>query len=91
MNVQFAVKNDTAYVLEVNPRASRTVPFVAKAIGVPLVKFAARVMAGEKLADIRIHRGSVDPAHRGEAGTVFTVLEAPGADAGPRPGNAVDR
>ena len=49
MNVQFAVKDDEIYVLEVNPRASRTVPFVAKAIGVPIAKIAARVMAGERL------------------------------------------
>ena len=51
MNVQYAVKGDTVYVLEVNPRASRTVPFVSKAIGVPLAKLAARVMAGKKLSD----------------------------------------
>ena len=50
MNVQFAVKDGDIYVLEVNPRASRTVPFVAKATGVPIAKIAARVMAGEKLA-----------------------------------------
>ncbi len=53
MNVQFAVKNGDVYILEVNPRASRTVPFVAKAIGVPIAKIAARVMAGEKLASAR--------------------------------------
>ncbi len=52
MNIQFAVKDETIYVLEANPRASRTVPFVAKAIGLPVAKIAARVMAGEKLADI---------------------------------------
>ncbi|HWK43868.1 MAG TPA: carbamoyl-phosphate synthase large subunit [Stellaceae bacterium] len=50
MNVQYAVKGDDIYVLEVNPRASRTVPFVAKATGVPIAKIAARVMAGERLA-----------------------------------------
>ncbi|MGB4441485.1 MAG: carbamoyl-phosphate synthase large subunit [Coriobacteriia bacterium] len=50
MNVQFAVKDEAVYVLEVNPRASRTVPFVSKATGVPLAKVAARVMAGERLA-----------------------------------------
>ncbi|HEX4119808.1 MAG TPA: carbamoyl-phosphate synthase large subunit [Verrucomicrobiae bacterium] len=52
MNVQYAVKGDKVYVLEVNPRASRTVPFVSKAIGVPLAKLAAKVMAGKKLADL---------------------------------------
>ena len=52
MNVQYAVKGETVYVLEVNPRASRTVPFVSKAIGVPLAKLAARVMAGKRLSDL---------------------------------------
>jgi carbamoyl-phosphate synthase large subunit len=60
MNVQFAVRNrDTGeldiYILEVNPRASRTVPFVAKATGVPVAKLAARIMAGEKLSDFKGH------------------------------------
>jgi len=54
MNVQFAVKGDKVLVLEVNPRASRTVPFVSKAIGFPLAKIAARIMAGEKLADFTL-------------------------------------
>ena len=52
LNVQFAVRNDEIFVLEANPRASRTVPFVSKAVGLPLARLAARVMAGEKLADI---------------------------------------
>lgn len=52
MNVQYAVKGETVYVLEVNPRASRTVPFVSKAIGVPLAKLAAKVMAGRSLAEL---------------------------------------
>ena len=52
MNVQYAVKGDTVYVLEVNPRASRTVPFVSKAIGVPLAKLAAKVMAGKTLVEL---------------------------------------
>jgi carbamoyl-phosphate synthase large subunit len=47
MNVQFAVKNNEVYLIEVNPRAARTVPFVSKATGVPLAKVAARVMAGQ--------------------------------------------
>ena len=51
MNVQFAIKNDEIYVIEVNPRASRTVPFVSKAKGIPLAKIASRVMAGEKLSN----------------------------------------
>ena len=52
MNVQYAVKGDTVFVLEVNPRASRTVPFVSKAIGVPLAKLAAKLMAGKKLTEL---------------------------------------
>jgi carbamoyl-phosphate synthase large subunit len=54
MNVQFAIKNDEIYILEVNPRASRTVPFVAKATNVPIAKIAARVMAGESLASFNL-------------------------------------
>jgi carbamoyl-phosphate synthase large subunit len=52
LNIQLAVRSDQVYVLEVNPRASRTVPFVSKAVGLPLARLAARVMAGERLADI---------------------------------------
>ena len=54
MNVQFAIKDDLVYVLEVNPRASRTVPFVAKVVGIPVAKIAARVMAGESLASFKL-------------------------------------
>ena len=54
LNIQFAVKKNTVYVLEVNPRASRTVPFVSKATGVPLAKIAAKVMAGKKLEELGI-------------------------------------
>ena len=61
MNVQYAVKGDSVYVLEVNPRASRTVPFVSKSIGVPLAKLAAKVMAGKKLAG-----ASVSPTKSGK-------------------------
>ncbi len=59
MNVQFAVKDDDLYIIEVNPRASRTVPFVAKATGVPVAKIAARVMAGEKLSDFTLSNDAV--------------------------------
>ncbi len=52
MNIQFAVKEDELYVIEVNPRASRTVPFVSKSIGIPLAKLAAKIMVGEKLVDL---------------------------------------
>ena len=54
MNVQYAVKDGDIYILEVNPRASRTVPFVAKAIGIPIAKIAAKVMAGARLADFHL-------------------------------------
>src|SRR6266566_9512861 len=52
LNIQFAIKNETVYVLEVNPRASRTVPFVSKAIGVPLAKLATKVMLGASLREL---------------------------------------
>ncbi|MSO80133.1 MAG: carbamoyl-phosphate synthase large subunit [Alphaproteobacteria bacterium] len=58
MNVQYAVKDGAVYLIEVNPRASRTVPFVAKATGVPIAKLAARLMAGEALADVGLAAGS---------------------------------
>ena len=58
MNVQFAVKDEKVYVLEVNPRASRTVPFVSKAIGVPLAKLAAKVMTGKTLRELGFTRKS---------------------------------
>ena len=60
MNVQFAIKDGEIYILEVNPRASRTVPFVAKATGVPVAKIAARVMAGEPLAGFALGRAAAN-------------------------------
>jgi carbamoyl-phosphate synthase large subunit len=79
MNVQFAVKGDDIYVLEVNPRASRTVPFVAKATGVPIAKIAARVMAGERLADCSGHRRPRG-AHVAVKEAVFPFARFPGVD-----------
>tara|TARA_R100000027_G_scaffold40260_1_gene29883 strand:+ start:3782 stop:7027 length:3246 start_codon:yes stop_codon:yes gene_type:complete len=61
MNIQFAIKDREVYLLEVNPRASRTVPFVSKATGIPLAKYAARIMAGEKLADLGFTREVIPP------------------------------
>ncbi|HVQ10268.1 MAG TPA: carbamoyl-phosphate synthase large subunit [Allosphingosinicella sp.] len=78
MNVQFAVKDDVVYLIEVNPRASRTVPFVAKAIGVPVAKIAARVMAGEKLADLPPIRR--DLAYVAVKEAVFPFARFPGID-----------
>ncbi len=78
MNVQFAIKGDDLYVLEVNPRASRTVPFVAKAIGVPLAKLAAQVMTGRKLADLGFTREQT-PKHWCVKEAVFPFVRFPGA------------
>src|SRR5882672_9727816 len=69
MNVQYAIKNGDIYVLEVNPRASRTVPFVAKVIGLPVAKLAARVMAGETLASLELKTPKFD--HIGVKEAVF--------------------
>ncbi|MEQ7872774.1 carbamoyl-phosphate synthase large subunit [Sphingomonas sp. ASV193] len=78
MNVQFAVKDGDVYLIEVNPRASRTVPFVAKAIGRPIAKIAARVMAGEKLAPfLPIER---DIGHIAVKESVFPFARFPGTD-----------
>lgn len=78
MNVQFAVKDGDIYILEVNPRASRTVPFVAKATGVPVAKIAARLMAGEKLPSFNIHKADVKHVAVKEA--VFPFARFPGVD-----------
>ncbi len=78
MNVQFAIKDNELYVLEVNPRASRTVPFVAKAIGVPLAKLAAKVMTGKKLKDLGFTREQA-PKHWCVKEAVFPFVRFPGA------------
>ncbi|MBM3554644.1 MAG: carbamoyl-phosphate synthase large subunit [Alphaproteobacteria bacterium] len=78
MNVQFAVKDEDIYILEVNPRASRTVPFVAKAIGKPIAKIAARVMAGEKLASFGLAPRRLGHVAVKEA--VFPFARFPGVD-----------
>ncbi|MEG3175703.1 carbamoyl-phosphate synthase large subunit [Sphingomonas sp. RB3P16] len=78
MNIQFAVKDGLVYLIEVNPRASRTVPFVAKAIGAPIAKIAARVMAGEKLADLPKIDRHIDYYAVKEA--VFPFNRFPGVD-----------
>ena len=79
MNTQFAIQNDDVYLLEVNPRASRTVPFVSKAIGIPLAKIAARVMVGETLEE----QGFVDqriPGYYSVKESVFPFIKFAGAD-----------
>jgi carbamoyl-phosphate synthase large subunit len=78
MNVQYAIKNGDIYVLEVNPRASRTVPFVAKVIGIPVAKIAARVMAGEPLASFKLAPPRFE--HIGVKEAVFPFARFPGVD-----------
>ncbi|MFT5488504.1 MAG: carbamoyl-phosphate synthase large subunit [Paracoccaceae bacterium] len=81
MNVQYAIKGETVYILEVNPRASRTVPFVAKATGVPIAKVAARVMAGELLADLlKTYASTMTGAHIAVKEAVFPFARFPGVD-----------
>ncbi len=79
MNVQFAVKKGELYVIEVNPRASRTVPFVSKAIGVPLAKLAAKVMAGASLEELGFTQ-QITPSHFSVKESVFPFIRFPGTD-----------
>ena len=78
MNVQYAIKDDELFIIEVNPRASRTVPFVSKAIGVPLAKLASRVMAGEKLTDLGLTQ-EIIPPYWAVKESVFPFNRFPGA------------
>ncbi len=79
MNVQYAIKGDSIYVLEVNPRASRTVPFVAKATGVPVAKIGARVMAGARLSEFRLDDRAIAP-HVAVKEAVFPFARFAGVD-----------
>ena len=79
MNVQFAIQRGKIFILEVNPRASRTIPFVSKAIGVPLAKLAAKVMAGRKLADLGF-TSEVVPKHVCVKEAVFPFIKFPDVD-----------
>ena len=79
MNVQFAVKGEDVYVLEVNPRASRTVPFVSKAIGFPLAKLAAKVMAGKSLRELGFTE-EILPKHFSVKAPIFPFLRYQGSD-----------
>ena len=79
LNIQFAIKSDTIYVLEVNPRASRTVPFVSKAIGLPLAKLATRVMLGVPIAELGV-REVTDLPHVSVKEAVFPFVKFPGVD-----------
>ena len=78
MNVQYAIKGDDIYLLEVNPRASRTAPFVAKAIGQPVAAIGAKVMAGMKIADLAL--SSARPGHTAVKEVVFPFARFPGVD-----------
>ncbi len=79
MNVQYAVQKGVVYILEVNPRASRTIPFVSKAIGVPLAKLAAKVMAGKKLKDLGFTK-EITPPQISVKESVFPFVKFPGID-----------
>jgi carbamoyl-phosphate synthase large subunit len=79
MNVQFAVKEGEVYVIEVNPRASRTVPFVSKAVGRPLAKIAAKVMVGKSLDELGLDDGAL-PTHMAVKESVFPFTKFPGVD-----------
>ena len=79
MNIQFAIQDDEVYILEVNPRASRTVPFVSKAIGVPLAKLASLVMAGHKLVDLGFTE-EIIPNYTVVKEAVFPFVRFPGID-----------
>jgi carbamoyl-phosphate synthase large subunit len=79
MNVQFAIQGETVYVLEVNPRASRTVPFVSKACGLQLAKVAARCMAGQTLASQNVTREIIPPFYSVKE-AVFPFIKFPGVD-----------
>src|SRR5262249_59518968 len=79
MNIQFAVREGIIYILEANPRASRTVPFVSKATGVPLAKLAAKLMVGRKLREFNLE-GELPVKFHYVKSPVFPFLKLPGAD-----------
>src|SRR5690606_11052976 len=79
MNVQFAIQDGEVYVLEVNPRASRTVPYVSKATGLQLAKIAARAMAGKTFAEQGVTR-EISPAYYSVKEAVFPFVKFPGVD-----------
>ncbi len=79
INIQFAIKNDEIYILEVNPRASRTIPFVSKAIGVPLAKLATKIMTGMTLDELKFTK-QIRPGYFSVKEAVFPFLKFPGID-----------
>jgi carbamoyl-phosphate synthase large subunit len=80
LNIQFAIRDGQLYVLEVNPRASRTVPFVCKATGIPLIQIATRLMLGEKLADVKALLPALPKSHVAVKAPVFPFNKFRGAD-----------
>jgi carbamoyl-phosphate synthase large subunit len=80
VNIQFAIKDSIIYIIEANPRASRTVPFVSKATGVPLAKLAARIMAGEKIADLNLPKDDRLLTHYSVKEAVMPFGRFPGSD-----------
>ena len=91
LNVQFAVHGGGLHVIEANPRASRTVPFVSKAVGVPLAKMACRIMLGERLADLDLPGRSHGRPARERQGGRAALRPLRGRRCGPRPGDALHR
>jgi len=89
MNAQFAIKDDTVYVLEVNPRASRTVPYLSKATGVPLAKVAARLMLGRRLSELGL-KGDLE-VFGSSSRRLSSVRALPGRRHDPRARDEVDR
>ena len=89
-NIQFAIRDEVVYVLEVNPRASRTLPFVSKATGVPLASYAAQIATGKTLADLDF---LVEPVVEGNfiQRSRLTLPEIPRCGCPPQPRNALDR
>jgi len=79
INIQYAVKNEKVYILEANPRASRTVPFVSKAVGVPLAKIAAMLMVGYKLKDLGL-KDEIEVKHVSVKESIFPFIKLPAAD-----------
>ena len=90
MNIQFAVKEQQVFLIEVNPRASRTVPFVSKSIGIPLAKIAARVMAGKTLDELGFTQ-EVIPDHVNVKEAVFPFIKFPRCGHHPGTGDEVNR
>ncbi len=89
MNIQYAIANDTVYVLEANPRASRTVPLVSKVCNIPMARIATQLMLGKKLADLDLKPKNHPPLRRQRGG--FPLQHVPGGGPAPGPGDALHR